>query len=131
MIHDKRHEGKPNRMLMHIILFTFRERWSWASLDAIDAERSTRVHPHHIDEIKGWICGRNITKRDIAADFVVIGLFENREDLNAYIIHPDHQNGVIKWKSIADWPVVDIELSGDVTLKSGLLSVLNDLNSAC
>jgi hypothetical protein len=112
-------------MLMHVVLFTFKNPWSWASLEAIDAERSTRAHPIHISEIKGWSCGRNITKRDIAADFVVFGLFENTEDLNAYIVHPDHQTGVMKWKLIADWKVVDIDLASDFTLNSGLLSVLN------
>ncbi|HEH8789772.1 TPA: Dabb family protein, partial [Salmonella enterica] len=101
--------------------------WSWSSLEAIDAERVTRTHPNQICEIKGWSCGRNTTKRDIAADFVVIGLFENSEDLNNYIIHPDHQKGVMKWMSIADWKVVDIELPSDFTLNCGLLSVLNHL----
>ncbi|MEM0675702.1 Dabb family protein [Dickeya oryzae] len=118
-------------MLMHIVMFTFRSPWNWSSLEAIDAESATHDHPNHISEIKGWTCGRNTTNRDIAADFVVIGLFENREDLNSYIIHPDHQKGVIKWKSIADWKVIDIEIPSDFTLNSGLLSVLNDITSPC
>ncbi|MEM6160966.1 Dabb family protein [Erwinia sp. P6884] len=116
-------------MLMHIVMFTFRSPWSWSSLEAIDAERATRAHPNYIDEIKGWSCGRNITKRDIAADFVVIGLFENIEDLNAYIIHPNHQEGVIKWKFIADWKVIDIEITNNFTQKSGLLSALNKITN--
>lgn len=115
---------------MHIVMFTLKSPWSWSSLETIDAERATRAHPDHINEIKGWSCGRNITRRDIAADFVVIGLFESREDLNAYIVHPDHQKGVAKWKYIADWKVVDIELPGDFTLNRGLLSVLNTLSHA-
>ncbi len=114
-------------MLMHIVMFTFRNPWSWSSFEAIDAEKATHAHPNHISEIKGWSCGRNTTKRDIAADFMVIGLFENRQDLNAYIIHPNHQEGVIKWRSIADWKVVDIELSSTSTLNNGLLSLLNNL----
>lgn len=114
-------------MLMHIVMFTFKSPWNWSSLEAIDAERVTRTHPNKISEIKGWSCGRNTTKRDTAADFVVIGLFENSEDLNTYIAHPDHQKGVMKWRSIADWKVVDIELPGDFTLNCGLLSVLNNL----
>lgn len=117
-------------MLMHIVMFTLKNPWSWSSLEVIDAERATRAHPNHINEIKGWSCGRNTTKRDIAADFVVIGLFEKREDLNAYIIHPDHQEGVAKWRSIADWKVVDIELPSNFTLNKGLLSVLNDISNA-
>ncbi|UTH75627.1 Dabb family protein [Chromobacterium sp. IIBBL 290-4] len=117
-------------MLMHIVLFTFKKPWSWESEEAIDAEKATHAHPDHIAEIKGWTCGRNTTKRDIAADFVVVGLFENREELNAYIIHPNHQLGVMKWKAIADWKVVDVEVSSETTLNSGLLSVLNNLVGA-
>lgn len=115
-------------MLMHIAMFTFKNPCSWSSLEAIDAERVMGIHPHQIGEIKGWNCGRNTTKRDITADSVLIGLFENSEDLNTYIIHPDHQKSVMKWKSIADWKIVDIELPSDFTLNSGLLSVLNNLS---
>jgi len=118
-----------NHMLMHIVMFTLRNPWNWSSPEALNAERATRAHPNHISEIKGWSCGRNTTTRDIAADFVVIGLFKNREDLNSYIIHPDHQRGVIKWKLIADWKVVDIELPSEFTLNTGFLSVLNDFSS--
>jgi hypothetical protein len=74
----------------------------WASVEAIDAEWSTRAHPNYIDEIKGLTCGRNITRRNIAADFVVISIFEGREALESYIVHPNHQAGVEKWKA-TDW----------------------------
>ncbi|MGP7734066.1 Dabb family protein [Oceanimonas smirnovii] len=119
-------------MLMHIVLFKFKDSWSWSSLEAIEAERVTRTHPNHIDEIKGWTCGRNITRRDrdIATDFVVIGLFKDRKTLNDYLIHPDHQVGVEKWKAIAEWSVIDIELASDFTQSSGLLSTLNKFTSA-
>ncbi|WP_380182429.1 Dabb family protein [Kalamiella sp. sgz302252] len=111
-------------MLMHIVSFTFKSPWSWASLQAIEAERETRDHPNHIAEIKGWTCGRNIARRKIAADFVVAGLFNNREELEAYLVHPNHQQGVAKWQAIADWVVVDIDLESDFTLNTGLLSAL-------
>jgi hypothetical protein len=116
-------------MLMHIVLFTFKTPWNWLSLEAIEAEKSSRKHPNYINEIKGWTCGRNTTKRDISADFVVIGLFENRKDFNIYMGHPDHQIGVNKWKSIADWKVIDIDLLSDFTLNRGLLYVLNNLSN--
>lgn len=116
-------------MLMHIVLFTFKPPWSWASLEALEAEKTSRNHPIHINEIKGWTCGRNTVKRDIAADFVVMGLFENRNNLNTYMNHPDHQKGVNHWKSIADWKVIDIELKGDFTKNNGLLSILNNIDA--
>lgn len=117
-------------MLMHIVLFTFKNPWSWASLEAIEAEKLSKKHSSHISEIKGWTCGRNIIKRDIAADFVVIGLFENRDDFYSYMDHPNHQIGINKWKFIADWKVIDINLDSDFTTNTGLLSVLNNLSNA-
>lgn len=38
--------------------------------------RATHAHPNFIDEIKGWACGRNTTQREIAADFMVMGLLK-------------------------------------------------------
>jgi len=111
---------------MHIVSFTFKSPWSWASIEAIEAERQTRNHPHYIAEIKGWTCGRNVARRKIAADFVVAGLFNNQEELEAYLLHPNHQQGVSKWRVIADWVVVDIDLDSDFTLNTGLLSTLNE-----
>lgn len=112
-------------MLMHIVSFTFKGPWSWSSLEAIEAEQATRSHPNNIPEIKGWSCGRNVARRKIAADFVVAGLFNNQEELEAYLVHPDHQQGAAKWQAIADWVVVDIDLESDFTLSSGLLGALN------
>ena len=115
------------KMLLHIVLFSFKSPWNWSSLEAIAAERATRKHHHYIREIKGWISGRNVTHRSIAADFAVVGLFENKEDMNAYLVHPDHQAGVDKWKIIADWTVVDLELNSDFTLSTGLFESLSSV----
>ncbi|MBZ2398691.1 Dabb family protein [Erwinia amylovora] len=131
MILRKQHEEKATPVLMHIVLFTLKKELDWTSEEVIDAERATHAHPNFIDEIKGWACGRNTTQREIAADFMVMGLFESRDDLNAYLIHPDHQAGVKKWQAIADWKVVDIELNSHSTLNRGLLARLNALTAVC
>jgi hypothetical protein len=44
--------------------------------------------------------------------------------------HPNHQIGINKWKFIADWKVIDINLDSDFTTNTGLLSVLNNLSNA-
>ncbi|SHO58671.1 Dabb family protein [Vibrio quintilis] len=111
-------------MILHIVLFQFRTPWNWSARQAQEAELVTQNHPTHIDEIKGWFCGRNMTIRDIAADFVVLGLFNNTDELQSYIMHPDHQQGVKQWQALADWQVVDVELSGDHCHTSGELSLL-------
>nr|WP_049774183.1 Dabb family protein [Erwinia sp. Ejp617] len=131
MIFRNQHEEKTNPVLMHIVLFTLKKELDWTSSEVLEAESATHAHPNFIHQIKGWTCGRNTTQRQIAADFMVMGLFESREDLNAYLVDPDHQAGVEKWHAIADWKVVDIELNSHSTLNSGLLSVLNELTAVC
>jgi hypothetical protein len=115
-------------MILHIVTFSFKEYWSWSSLEVIEAEKRTRNHPSHINQIKGWICGRNITNRSIASDFVVVGLFTNRKDLDEYLVHHDHREGVTKWKEVATWNVVDIDLEEDSSQITGALGLVNNLN---
>ncbi|QUJ69481.1 Dabb family protein (plasmid) [Photobacterium sp. GJ3] len=114
-------------MILHIVTFNFRSPWSWASIEAIEAEQATRNHPAHIPQIRAWVCGRNISNRSIAADFVVIGLFDNQETLAEYIQHPDHQIGVAKWKALADWHVVDIDLTSSYSLAIGDFELLKSM----
>lgn len=96
----------------------------------ISAEASTRQHPFYIKEILGWACGRNISQRKQAADFVVIGLFQDRDALSTFLTHKNHQNGVLKWQRIAGWQVVDLEIGSDTTKFFGLLNCWNDSSFA-
>jgi|GEM_PF-478694 len=120
--------NKVIKMILHIVTFSFKDYWSWSSSEVIEAEKETRDHPCHIHQIKGWICGRNITKRNVASDFVVMGIFNNQNDLTEYLVHSNHQQGVNKWTKLATWNVVDIDLSGDFCQATGLLTLLKDLN---
>lgn len=113
-------------MILHLVFFKFSEPFQWCDDEVIEAESSTRQHPLHISEILGWTCGRNISSRKQAMDFLVIGLFENQEALSAFIIHPNHQQGVLKWQKIASWNVLDVELDSDTTKFAGLLNGLTD-----
>ncbi|WP_315138721.1 Dabb family protein [Achromobacter marplatensis] len=117
-------------MILHLVIFKFRNPFQWCDDEVVDAEASTRQHPKHIKEISSWFCARNISLRKQAMDFVVMGLFKNQEDLSAYLIHPDHQQGVRKWKEIANWRVVDIDLGSDTTSFFGLLSGLAGTSSS-
>jgi hypothetical protein len=109
-------------MILHLVFFKFDEPFQWCDDEVIDAEASTRQHPLHINEIVGWACGRNISPRKQAMDFVVMGLFETQESLSAFLVHPNHQQGVMKWQKIASWQVVDIDIGSDTTKFVGLLN---------
>ncbi|RMT08909.1 Stress responsive alpha-beta barrel domain protein, partial [Pseudomonas amygdali pv. lachrymans] len=108
-------------MILHLVFFKFHEPFQWCDNEVIEAEAATRRHPHHINEIAGWACGRNISVRKRAMDFVAMGLFESQEELSSFLIHPDHQDGVLKWQKIASWQVVDIDITSETTHWSGLL----------
>lgn len=108
-------------MILHLVFFKFDEPFQWCDDEVIDAEASTRQHPLHINEIVGWACGRNISPRKQAMDFVVMGLFETQETLSAFLTHPNHLQGVMKWQKIASWQVVDVDIGSDTTKFVGLL----------
>jgi len=63
---------------------------------------------NHIDEIREWWSGYDESGRDISADFMIMGLFDNSAAVARYLEHPHHQLGVEAWRAIADWVVVDI-----------------------
>lgn len=109
-------------MILHLVFFKFNEPFQWCDDEVIDAEASTRQHPLHIEEIKGWVCGRNVSQRKRAVDFTAVGLFESQETLSVFLNHPNHLQGVVKWQKIATWQVVDVEVGSDTTLFYGLLN---------
>lgn len=105
-------------MLIHIVLFKFKENYSWNSNEAKQAEIISKSHVNHIQNIKGWLTGRNVTFREQAADFLVIGIFENKNELQIFQNDQHHLQGVCLWKKISTWQIIDIEISDDNTYLS-------------
>ena len=108
----------PGRYIAHQVLFKFKPGIDWQDEKALRAEQATRHHPREIREIRGWYCGRSLVSRPQAADFSLIGYFASREDLAAYLVHPDHQRGVALWREISEWTVSDIDV--DVGMDAGV-----------
>ena len=100
-------------MILHIVLFDFKKGVSWQNQRAIEAETVSKGHSKHIPQIKKWTVGRNVISRSQSSDFCVMGLFEDKEDLEIYQAHEDHMCGVDSWKEISDWKVMDIAIQGD------------------
>lgn len=97
-------------MIRHIVLFRFNSGVDWSHEEALRAERLTHAHPLAIPEIVGWTAGRNMTPRAGAYDFALVGLFRDRQGLDRYMDHADHQRGVSAWREISTWVVVDLEV---------------------
>jgi hypothetical protein len=108
MSHAERAARKQQTFIVHQVFFQFKEGINWDSEKAKKAEQATLRHPREISQIKAWFCGRSIIARPQAADFSLIGYFAGREDLDAYMVHPDHLRGVELWKEISTWTVSDI-----------------------
>ena len=103
-------------MICHVVCFKFRDGVTWADPRAQAAELISRGHPEHIPEIVTWAVGRNTTERPVAYDFCVIGWFEDRDALERYQVHPDHQRGVEAWRELSTWVVVDLDDTKDALL---------------
>jgi hypothetical protein len=107
---ERERSGKLKRqsLIAHQVFFKFKEGIDWQSEKAKAAEQATLGHADAIPEIAAWFCGRSAIPRLQAVDFSLIGYFASREDLDAYMVHPDHQKGVELWKEISTWTVSDI-----------------------
>ena len=96
------------KIIAHQVLFTFKDGYSWQSPIAQQAARVSENHPNEIPQILVWCCGRSLVKRQQAADFSLIGLFNDQQAMHEYMVHPDHQKGVDLWRKISTWTISDI-----------------------
>jgi hypothetical protein len=100
-------------MIRHVVLFKFHQGVTWNDPRAQSAEAATMQHPAAIPEILSWECGRNRSDRAIAYDFVLIGTFTDQAAVDRYLTHPNHIWGAELWRKIADWAVVDFDVTTD------------------
>ncbi|ATB35623.1 hypothetical protein CYFUS_001037 [Cystobacter fuscus] len=96
-------------MIRHIVLFKFKPGITWREPDALAAEQSSHQVGERVPDLLHWQAGRNISRRDIAHDFAVIGLLHDQEALQRYLDHPFHQESAARWREISTWVIADIE----------------------
>lgn len=96
-------------MIRHIVLFTFKPGYSWDDQLVVDAERSSRQVGEHVPELLEWRTGRNLSTRDIACDFVAMGLVRDEADLHRYLTNDFHQRSAALWREISTWVIADVE----------------------
>ena len=93
----------------HIVLFTLHSGITRDDCRVTEAAQLSDEHFEQIDDILEWWSGFNISERDVAADFAVIGRFADRAAVTRYLHHPHHQMGVEAWRRLADWIVIDVD----------------------
>ncbi|MFQ5638689.1 MAG: Dabb family protein [bacterium] len=103
-------------MVKHIVMWQLKD----ASEGAGKAENAAKLKDKlealqkTIPEIKSLEVGINFNNSDAAYDVVLTTEFENRQALQAYQNHPDHQRLISEFlnKVRSDKKVVDFEIQG-------------------
>ncbi|MEV7288273.1 Dabb family protein [Streptomyces sp. NPDC093252] len=96
-------------MIRHLVLFKLNEGVSPDDPRVAAAVKSFDRLDDRIEELREWELGRNISDRPIAYDFAVNSVTEDRDALQRYLVHPDHQAGAALWREVATWVVADYE----------------------
>jgi hypothetical protein len=96
-------------MVKHIVIFKFKPGVSWDDPRALEAEDAFINMGDKIPEIKGYFVGRNFSERPIAYDYALIADVEDREAIQNYLIHPEHQAAAKLWAEISTWNMADVE----------------------
>ncbi|MGX2993506.1 Dabb family protein [Streptomyces sp. JNUCC 64] len=96
-------------MIRHYVLFKLKPGVSWDDPRARHAERVAAEVGGEVPELRAWTVGRNISTRPVAHDFVAVGLLDDMEAVERYLVHPFHQEAIRAWREISDWVIADVE----------------------
>lgn len=71
----------------HIVTFTWREK----DFDDAAVADALRALTSGLDGVQSYLCGHDVGVTPSAADFAVVGSFDDRESFLRYRDHPEHQ----------------------------------------
>lgn len=93
-------------MIVHIVIFKFKNENQDENILRVTQELNDLLEK--IDVLKSIELGVNFTDSDRAFDLSLYSIFETKEDLQAYAIHPEHLKVVALIKSVtSESKVVD------------------------
>ena len=87
-------------MIRHLVFFKFKPGTTEA--DIAKLEQGLSRLPSVISEIATFELGRDIVRSERSFDFGLNAAFADRDALNAYQVHPEHQQVVAHVKTIAE-----------------------------
>lgn len=85
-------------MLTHIVLFKFKYETEENEINQV-IEGLGRL-PDKIEEIREFRLGRDILQTERSYDLGLVASFEDRDALDRYQVHPEHQQVVTMVKAI-------------------------------
>lgn len=91
-------------MVVHIVMFKFREENKQANI-----QKAKEMLQNLIDTVptlKSIEVGINFANEDRAMDLSIITHFDTKEDLDAYAIHPTHQDVIAFIKTVVEYTKV-------------------------
>ena len=95
-------------MLVHIVMFKFKEENKKANI--IQAKQMLENLMGAVPSLRSIDVGVNFSKEERAMDLSIITVFEGKEGLDAYAIHPEHLKAVDFIKTVVEYSkVVDYE----------------------
>ncbi|MFJ1705470.1 Dabb family protein [Kitasatospora sp. NPDC088346] len=97
-------------MIRHLVLFKLNDGVSKDDARAVAGAEAFDGLGSLVPELREWECGWNTTDRDIAHDYAINSLVEDRDALQAYLGHPAHQAAAAQWREFATWVIADIEV---------------------
>ena len=88
-------------MLVHIVMFKFKEENKKANI--IQAKQMLENLMGVVPSLRSIDVGVNSIESDRAMDLSIIAVFESKEGLGAYDVHPEHQKVVTFIKSVVEY----------------------------
>lgn len=96
-------------MIVHIVMFKFRNESKESNIKEVVKRLNALVEL--IPELRSMEVGVNFTDSERAFDLSLYSMFDTKEDLASYAIHPEHLKVVELIKSVTlESKVVDYEI---------------------
>lgn len=91
-------------MVVHIVMFKFKEEHKKANM--IQAKQMLENLMGAVPTLRSIDVGMNFANVDRAMDLSIITVFESKEGLDAYAIHPEHLKVVEFIKTVVEYSKV-------------------------
>ena len=91
-------------MVVHIVMFKFKEEDKQNNIQK--AKEMLQNLTDTVPTLKSIEVGINFANEDRAMDLSIITKFDTKEDLNAYAIHPTHQDVIAFIKTVVEYTKV-------------------------
>jgi hypothetical protein len=91
-------------MIKHIVLLKFKKDTQAAGIDGL--ENKLGALPGEIPEIRSYEFGRDVVRSERSYDFALVSVFDDKDSLGRYQVHPKHLEVLKTVKELCDSVIV-------------------------